>query len=275
MSSTEAVTNFQDRGTSSLNNPEDTENEEINVAIKKILVSLSESKRSYLEKKEYTAIKDMHLKMVSKGQRNNKLSGLTSSMMWHEFVKMLLARFLIKPKDGANENKRSRGIGENQCKLFVKMILKDCAPAVDLKVLTNHIQITSNLTNTYNLSVLLSCLFHNCSDKDEHDQTTNIVMKLAQNPNISSKIHRLCICLICSLENQTFFLESVREISVDCLDVVAKKLCNWLVNVSSHQTISTPQEKMKPTSMKKVYIKSGYLSCKLQTEWRNWTAGLA
>ena len=240
----------------SLSRSEIIENEKVNSVIKGILLFLSELSRPYLDKKELIAIKNFHLMLLERKNGRNRLNErLTASTLWYEFVKILLAKLLLQPREdlaNANESRKSRVIGGNHTKILVKMILKDCSPSIDVKMMLHHLQLTSNRWNTLNLSILLSCLFQNWRDKDEHDQIVSMVMKLVQNSSISSGIHRLCICLFCSLENKTMFLESAREMSIDSPGVVARKLVNWLTNVSSLPNISTPTDVMKKAHRKKV-----------------------
>ena len=256
MAATEAITTLTKGRNVSPVIVEDVENEKVNAAIKEVLVFLSELSRPFLDKRELSAIRNLHLMLLERKHFGNRVyERITSSTLWHEFVKILLTKLLLQAREdlsNANESKRSGRIGGTQTKLLVKMILKDCSPAVDVKILLHHLQLTNNRANTYNLSILLSCLFHNWCDKDEHDSVVSTLIRLTQNPSVSSRIHRLCISLFCSLENKALFLESAREISVDSPDVVARKLVNWLTTVSSVQNISTPAEKIKQASMKKV-----------------------
>ena len=253
MASSEVIKNRSKGNSLRLSTTEDMDIEKVNSAIKGVVVLLSESDRPSLEKKEVSTIRNLHLMLLDATRLCN---GITSSTLWHEFVKILLMKLLMKGKDhlaSANESRKLRLVVGNQAKLFVKMILKSSSPFVDTTILLHHLQLMSDRTNTHNLSILLDCLLQNIRNKEEHDQIVNALMKLTQNSLISSRIHRVCIGLFCSLENKTLFLESAREISVDCPDAVARKIVNWLINVSSLQNMSTPADKIRQASMKKVY----------------------
>ena len=253
MASSEVITN-RSKG-NSLHSPtaEDMDIGKLNSAIKGVMVLLSESDRPSLEKKDVSTIRNLHLMLLCATRLCNEL---TSSMLWHEFVKILLMKLLMKGKDhlaSASESRKLLLVVGNQAKLLVKMILKSSSPFVDTTILLHHLQLMSDRTNTHNLSILLDCLLQNIRNKEEHDQIVNALMKLTQNSLISSRIHRMCIGLFCTLENKTLFLESAREISSDCPDVVARKIVNWLINVSSLQNMSTPADKVRQASMKKVH----------------------
>ena len=231
--------------------------------MKRISILLSESGNAQLDKNCFNAMKDLQLTL---SRSDTEIPYGLASTIWHELVKLILTKLFIQPAvestDGS-ERRRSRLAQDSRSKfkLIAKLIFKDCAPFLDWQILTNHLQLASNLANTANLSILLSTLFHNCSEKEQYDQSVGIVVKLAQDPNVSSKIHRFCVGLLCSLENQTLFLEAAKSLSVDRLDVIAKKFCNWLINASSHQTVSTPQDKVKMVCGKRVSAKKYDFSC--------------
>lgn len=239
-----------------------TERENLNTALKRILIPLSESGRLNFEKNHFAAVKDLYLMLWKNHNRNN--DELTTTL-WHEFIKAILTQLFCEHHDVSFERGESgmaRSVQESQgkLKLLVKLILKHCAPFVKLEILLSHLQQTSNVENTRNLSIILGVLFHNCCNKEQHDQAVDVLIKLAQNPSISSKIHRLCICLACSLENKTMLVEAARDLGGDYLDVIARKLCNWLTNVSTHQSVATPQDKMKRPVTKRASIPGNFIS---------------
>ena len=214
--------------------------------VRKVIAILSEPKMSFTGRTDVNILKGFALLVSDLIDLPN---GLVKSVhVQNEFFGALMSKML--PSVSEIGSSRTKGVVKLKNKVLLKILMKEWSPQINTRFIVDHVEL--NLANKHNLQILLGVLLHCCADKYQFDIISLKILQVMKNSNVSSRIHRFCINLFCSIEKKAWLFQAI-DTDPEAFQGATRKLCNWLIYTPSHQGLTSSQTKTtKPSVGRKV-----------------------